>query len=156
MLGYKCVRNNLYSADLINGRIDFKTGHYSSCFFIVQHTDDREFIKKQAIQLLVAGCQDFHFFGEKQSIWRRGFDEAILLLQPNATREITAQTKGWCNLEEFVMLLHNYTSFRPLVPTDSYLLYDHEESYKEVLRRLDTVSDKVYREWLKKNKENTF
>ena len=46
---YRKLRPNLYSADLVYGKIDLKPGHGVSCFFIVQHIDDKEFIKDGSI-----------------------------------------------------------------------------------------------------------
>lgn len=48
---YDKLRSNLYGAHLIYGEIDLNPTHIISCFFIVEHTDDKEFIKKQAMQL---------------------------------------------------------------------------------------------------------
>ena len=63
MKRYKKLRPNLYSADLHYGKIDIRPGHYCSCFFIVQSTDDMEFIRDQGMQLLLAGCRHFDFSG---------------------------------------------------------------------------------------------
>lgn len=134
---YKKLRPNLYSADLFYGKIDLKPGHGFSCFFIVQHTDDKEFIKDQAIQLLLAGCRNFDFYGKMEPIWHLGFDDADILLNPNSTQETVALTSGWDTIDEFVEVLHNEISCRPFVPHDYYLIYDDEETYEDVLRRLD-------------------
>lgn len=42
---------NLYSAELFYGKIDLQVGHGFSCVFLVRHTNDKEYIKDQAMQL---------------------------------------------------------------------------------------------------------
>ena len=136
---YRKLRPNLYSADLVYGKIDLKPGHGFSCFFIVQHIDDKEFIKDQAIQLLLAGCRNFDFYGEKGPIWHLGFDDADILMNPNSTPETVALTSGWDTIDEFVEVLHNEISCRLYVSHDYYLLYDDEETYEYVLQSLEML-----------------
>ena len=137
---YKKLLPNLYSADLHYGKIELKPTHGFSCFFIIRHTDDKEFIKDQAIQLLLSGCRNFDFYGEMEPMWHICVDEADILLYPDYTSETVALTSGWDNLEEFAEALHDELSLRPFVPHDFYLLYDDEGTYKEVLGLLD-ISD---------------
>lgn len=135
---YEKLRPNLYGAHLVYGKIDLNPTHRFSCFFIVQHTDDTEFIKKQAMQLLLAGCRNFDFFGKKEPLWHLGFDDVDIMLNPNSTPENVALTSGWSTLDDFVEALDLVISVRPIVPHDTYLLYDDRAIYEEVLRRLDT------------------
>ncbi len=133
---YEKLRHNLYSADLRYGKIELKSTHGFSCFFIVEHTDSKEFIKDQALQLLLAGCRNFDFYGKMEPLWHIGFDEADILLFPDSTSETVALTSSWETLDEFVETLQDELSVRPFVPHDFYLLYDDEGIYKEVLRLL--------------------
>ena len=135
---YEKLRPNLYGAHLVFGKIDLNPTHRFSCFFIVQHTDDKEFIKKQAMQLLLAGCRNYDFFGEKEPLWHLGFDDVDIMLNPNSTPENVALTSGWSTLDDFVDALDLAISVRPIVPHDTYLLYDDRAIYEEVLKRLDT------------------
>ena len=75
-------------------------------FFIVEHTFDVEFIKDQAIQLLLVGCQEFDFYGEAGPQWHLGVDEAGTLLHPVSTPETVTWTSRWDTLEEFVDTLN--------------------------------------------------
>lgn len=133
---YEKLRHNLYSADLKYGKIELKPMHGFSCFFIVEHTDSKEFIKDQVIQLLLAGCRNFELYGKMKPLWHNGFDEADILLFPNSTSETVALTSGWDTLEEFAETLHDELSLRPFVPHDYYLLYDDSNVYKKVLESL--------------------
>ena len=142
MAMYKKLKPNLYSADLHYGKIDLcdlKPGHGFSCFFIVQNTDDRDFIKDQAIQLLLAGCRNFDFYGKMEPIWHLGFDDADIMLNPNSTPETVALTSGWSTIDEFTEVLHNEISCRTFVPHDFYLIYDDKKIYEDVLRRLESL-----------------
>lgn len=137
MQRYNKLRDNLYSTDLIYGKIELKPTYGFSCFFIVEHTLDMDFIKDQAIQLLLAGCQDFHFYGKTEANWRLGVDEVNMLLHPESTSETDVLISGWNTLEEFVDALKDVLSLRPFVPHNVYLIYDDEEKYRNVLKKLD-------------------
>ena len=126
----------MYSADLLYGKIELKPTHRFSCFFIVEHTFDAEFIKDQAMQLLLAGCQEFDFYGKAEPQWHSGVNEAGILLHPVSAPEMVALISGWSDLEEFVDTLNERLSERPFVPHDFYLIYDDEGIYRNVLKML--------------------
>lgn len=119
------------------GKIELNPTHGFSCFFIVEHIDDKEFIKDQALQLLLSGCRNFDFYGKKKDAWHFGVDEADMMLYPNMTYETVALTSGWVSIEEFVEELHYVLSQRPFLPHDYYLLYDDHEIYQNTLELLD-------------------
>ena len=137
MQRYERLRSNFYSADLVYGKIDLKNLHHFSCFFIVQHVDNKKFIKDQAIQLLLAGCRNFDFFGNKEPIWHLGVDEADILLYPDASSEDVALTSGWQTLEEFAETLDVCLSERICVPHDFFFFYDDYEIYNKTMRLLN-------------------
>ena len=133
MQRYKKLRHNLFSADLHFGKIEIKPDHYCSCFFIVQHTDDREFIKDQAIQLLLAGCRNYDFYGEKRKIWETGLEGAYRIVLPENSVENTIRLNRWDIIEDFVAALNKSISMRPIVPCDHFLLYDDMKIYEAVV-----------------------
>ena len=143
---YEKLRPNLYSADLVCGKIDLDPSHRFSCYFIVQHTDDPEFIKKQAMQLLLAGCRNFDFFGEKEILWHNGFDDVDIMLNPDSTEETVALTMSWNTIDAFVDALDVDISASPLIPHDVYLLYDDSVIYRDVLQRLERCHDGILQE----------
>ena len=98
-----------------------------------------EYIKDQAIQLLLSGCRDFYFYGEKETLWHLGFDEVDTFLFPYSTAETVAQSVGYDNLGEFVEALHDAISTRGIIPLDCYLIYDDTEIYHDVLHRLEVL-----------------
>ena len=75
----KCERlaENFYGVDMYCGKIDLTKHRASVFFFIVEHTEDEDFISKQAVQLLTVRCRDFHFFGKQEPIWHFGFDVVL-------------------------------------------------------------------------------
>ena len=137
MVRYEKLRPNFYSADLGDGKIEMKPAHNFSCFFIVQHVEDKEFIKNLAVQLLLTGCRIFQFYGEKEATWHLGVDGADILLYPDSSCENVALTMSCQTLEEFAESLDSGLSERPIVPHDYYLFYDDNEIYHETLKLLD-------------------
>ena len=139
MSNYKRLRNNLYSANLLYGKIDLKSGHTFSCFFIVQHTDDLEFLKEQILQLLLAGCQGFIFFGAKASAWRQTIAWKDRVLRSIPAAEPAVFTSEYAELDAFSAALFRDISIRSFIPHDVYLLYDDETIYEEVLKHLESL-----------------
>ena len=136
MMRYEKLRNNLYSADLVYGKIDLKRSHGFSCYFIVEHMDDEEFIRDQALQLLLSGCRDFVFYGKKEATWHLGVDEADIMLYPDMSDETLALTSSCETLEEFVDDLHHAISERPFLSHDYYLFYDDSKIYHDAIELL--------------------
>ena len=134
----KCERLTriLYGVEMHYGEIDLSKQCTNIFFFIVEHTDDKEFIQKQAVQLLSAGCRDYHFFGKQEPIWHLAFDEADIMMYPNSTSETVALTSGYESFDDFVDEIQLCIRCRYLVPTDFYLIYDDEVVYTEVKRKL--------------------
>lgn len=57
---------NTYGMNLYAGKITPNKNHSVSIFLIVEHTDDKDIIYKEALQMLVAfGKSDFHFTENK-------------------------------------------------------------------------------------------
>lgn len=134
----KCERlaENFYGVDMYCGKIDLTKHRASVFFFIVEHTEDEDFISKQAVQLLTVRCRDFHFFGKQEPIWHFGFDVADMMMYPDSTSNTVALTSGYENFDEFVDEIRECINCRYLVPTDVYLVYDDKEVYHKVLRKL--------------------
>ena len=65
MRKFERLSNVFFGVELFNGEIDLSKHCERIIFFIVEHTTDAEYLKKQAMQLLVAGCRDFHFLEQK-------------------------------------------------------------------------------------------
>lgn len=145
MQRYNKLENNLYSAELLYGKIELKPTHRFSCFLIVEHTFDVDFIKDQAIQLFLAGCQSFDFYGKAEPNWHLGVDEANILLHSKSNPETDVLTSGWSILEEFADALNSVLSLRTFVPHDVYLIYDDEEIYKNVMKRLGIPVEEFFK-----------
>ena len=144
---YRKLSNNFYSLDLHTGKTNFKPGHEIQCFFLVEHPCSEEFIREQALQLLMTPCRNFDFYGAYSKRWDIGFDLADVMLHPNENDWDIALTSQWDDFDEFVDALQLAISCRQIVPCDIYLIYDDVPLYRRVLDRL-----KVYNE--QKNGEN--
>ena len=95
MQRYEKLNPNFYGAEMFYGKIDLKLPHLFSCFFIVEHTTDKTYIKDQVMQLLLTGCRDFDFYGAAEPVWQLCADEVANMLYPNPTEETTILTSGW-------------------------------------------------------------
>ena len=136
MLRYEKIRPNLYGLDMLYGKIDLKPTHGFSCFFIVEHIEDNDFIKRQAMQFLLAGCRDFNLYGKTEYIWRVCVADVNLLLNQNAASETMTLISCWNTLEEFVDVLGAAIAVRSFIPHDYYIIYDDKDIYKEALKML--------------------
>ena len=121
---------------MFNGEIDLSKHRERIFFFIVEHTTDKKFIEKQAMQLLVAGCRDFHFFGAKEPLWHLTFDEVDIMMYPNSTSENVALTSNYITFDDFVDEIKLCINCRYFLPTDIYLVYDDKSLYQNVLQAL--------------------
>lgn len=131
-LNFRCL-------DLYTGVIRYQEGHNFCCFFIVNYMDDAEYIKKHALELLVAGCRDFHFYGKHAQLWENIFDSVDIYR--TSDEDDWAMTCGGSSIENFVDELSLAIHTRPIVPFDIYLIYDDAIAKNEILALLEQ-SDK--------------
>lgn len=129
----------LTGADLFYGKIDLKLTHNSSCFFIVNHTAETEFIKKTAMDFILSGCKDFHFFGTYKNPWLHAFNTMNSFVFPASAYETAARISVYDSIEAFSKVLHCRISARSFIPHDSFLIYHDEELYRSVLSLLGIV-----------------
>ena len=126
------LRPNLYGCELYYGKIDMNKTHAKACFFLVNHKADTEFIKKQALQFIVAGCKRYDFFGKYSEEWHLAFDLADISVNPDSDEETVAITVSHQTIEDFVDTLNEWLSCRGIVPYDFYLIYDDVDLYNQV------------------------
>ena len=134
MLPTESLALNFWGLDLCRGIMDLSKNHGAYCFLIVEHKHDLDFIRKQALSLIVAGCRNLSFYGKEQETWHFETDRADIQMYPDS--ETVALTSGFDNLDEFVHELKTIISARPIVPFSTFLIYDDREIYSEVLKRL--------------------
>ena len=136
MRKFERLSNIFFGVEMISGEIDLSKHRERIFFFIVEHTTDKEFIEKQAMQLLVAGCRDFHFFGAREPLWHLAFDEVDVMMYPNSTPENVALTSNYITFDDFVDEIKLCINCRYFLPTDIYLVYDDKSIYQKVLQAL--------------------
>ena len=127
------LSSNLWGLDIERGVMKIKNGTIT-CFMIVEHPHDLDFIRKTALSLVVAGCNNFIFYGQQESIWHLETDLADIKVHPNSER--VALTSSCKTLDDFIEEIGLDIDLRPLVPNYNYLIYDDEGIYREILRRL--------------------
>ena len=127
------LSSNLWGLDIERGVMNIKSGTIT-CFMIVEHTNDLDFIRKTVLSLIVAGCNNFIFYGQQEPIWHIETDLADIKVHP-ASNEV-ALTSSCKTLDDFIEEIELDINLRSLVPNYNYLIYDDEEIYREILRRL--------------------
>lgn len=121
---------NTYGINLYTDKITPNNNHFTSVFLIVENTDNKEIIYKEALQMLVAfGKSDFHFYGKQEPLWHLVFDE--IDAQINVENDFS-NTIGYETLEEFVDELQDERHMHTIIPSDYYLIYDDEKIYNKV------------------------
>ena len=124
--------------DLHYGKTMLKPYRQFHCFFIVEHSCNKDFMHQQALQLLMSQCCNFEFHGACCREWELAFDEMDIMIHPNEEDEI-AITNSWEDIDDFVETLELTLSLRPIVPFDVYLIYDDEAKYQMVIKKLEEI-----------------
>lgn len=131
MSRYKKIMNRFYSAPLLYGKTNLKPYMRFQCYFITEHVWDPEYIRQQAMQLLMSQCFGFYFFGAHSREWTQEFHALKSVIYPDADERCFLGQ--WDHINDFVNVLHKNLSCRPFVPSDIYLIYDDAELYQNVL-----------------------
>jgi len=133
------LSNQFYGANILYGKIDLTPKHTWSFYYVVNNTSDEEFIEKEALKIVLLAnefSREFHFYGKQAQRWETSFDLADITIRPDATEQEIALTMVYDDLEEFVDVLQEEISARYFVPHDTYLIYDDENIYKQILSKL--------------------
>lgn len=128
------LKYNIFGAKLHYGRISPPAGHIAEMFYITEHTDDHDFIEKDALQMLMqTGFSRFHFYGKKKGAWCSAFNAVSRKL--NAV-ESTSPLCVYEDISEFAAELEKAKYIKSFVPCDYYLIYDDQAVYEEIKKKL--------------------
>ena len=89
------MTNKIEVVDLRTGHITLRPNARTICYFIVENITERDKIKKTAMELLLSGCREFHFYGKQEPLWHLLFDEVDIMINPDSTTEDVALTAGY-------------------------------------------------------------
>lgn len=128
---------SFHSVDLYIGNVTVPPTHTFSCFFIVEHIYNNDYIEKIAKKLLVSDCRHFEFWGAQGQHWENVFDTMDMLIHPKFDKDSIALTTAWQKVSDLVESLDLQMSLRSIVPHDVYVFYDDERLYEDVLRQSD-------------------
>ena len=94
------LRDNLYGAELLTGSITPVKEHIAQIFYIVNNTDNSEFIENEALQMITQfGKTEYHFCGRHSELWQRIFnDTALKFIRQTAKRSLPVSMKARRNL----------------------------------------------------------
>ena len=124
---------NVIGLDLKYGRMDLTSGHTVSCWLIAEHTGDRDYIGRRALELRMTGCRTFHVCGRHASLWRAVLWETGMLFGSGSKPDPVG---AYHDLNSFADTLRAAMDKQTPVPEDIFLLYDDPDIYREVVRRL--------------------
>lgn len=128
---FQIIDHNIYGVDLFTGRITPSNSHCAELFYIVDTTNNEEFIKREALQMLLQfGQTNYFFYGKQSKLWHLIFDETDIML--NSNKETVANTIDCSTLDELIDELKNRKHLRNIVNCDYYLIYDNEETFEFV------------------------
>ena len=137
--------SNLYVVEMLYGKIDIPKEKNVNVFIIAEHVDDKEYIRKQAMDLLVAGYRHFSFYGEKSDIWSTIFMDVFSLLFSNAINKKCEENivSVICDeLLEFAEELFDTIMGRVFVPCVNLLVYDDEMVSRQVCSQVEWLKQK--------------
>ena len=126
------LRDNLYSAELLTGSITPVKEHIALIFYIVNNTDNGEFVENEALQIITQfGKTEYHFCGRHSELWQRIFDDTAFKIYPTDSEKVITRT--YENTEKFADELREALQEKYFVPTDFYLIYDDEDMYRQIV-----------------------
>lgn len=143
MRATEILYSTLYGVEMKYGKVDIPKGNMFNCFVIVEHTSDKDYIESQAMELLLAGCREFLFYGEHCEIWHEIFKCMYVRLCADSTMEkyeggiVTVSCK---DIHELAERLFDTISCKTFIPCVNLLIYDDKLIYEQTCRDL---------EWLK-------
>lgn len=128
---FQIIDHNIFGVDLFTGRIAPSNSHCAELFYIVDVTNNEEFIKREALQMLLQfGQTNYFFYGKQRKLWHLVFDETDIML--NSNKETVANTIDCSTLDELIDELKDRKHLRNIVNCDYYLIYDNEEIFEFV------------------------
>lgn len=110
------LRDNLYGVDLLTGSITPVKEHIALIFYIVNNTDNGEFVENEALQMITQfGKTEYHFCGRHSELWQRIFNDTALKIYPTDSEKVI--TRKYESTEKFADELRRHCRknilFRP-------------------------------------------
>ena len=117
---------------MLTGSITPVKEHIAQIFYIVNNTDNSEFIENEALLMITQfGKTEYHFCGRHSELWQRIFNDTALKIYPTDSEKVI--TRKHESTEKFADELSLALQEKYFVPTDFYLIYDDEEMYRQVV-----------------------
>ena len=94
------LRDNLYGVKLLTGSITPVKEHIALIFYIVNNTDNGEFVENEALQMITQfGKTEYHFCGRHSELWQRIFNDTALKIYPTDSEKVI--TRKYESTEKF-------------------------------------------------------
>ncbi len=132
---YERLNNRLIGLNLLYGKVSINATHNSILFYIVEHTEDVQFIRKEAMQIASqTGIDEVYLYGEKESLWHQIFDETDIQIKGES--EDILLTCSYITIDDLINELIEVSTTYTFVPLDCYLIYDDRNIYEDIKKRL--------------------
>ncbi len=121
--------------NLISETLERSSSNPMVCYFIVNKSHDKEFIKKIALEFMEEGTW-YHFYGKYEPDWHWIFDNTFIEKHPDFTDETIIMTLGYQDIEEFADDVYCTLKYQCASSTDVFVFYDDVaelEKMKELL-----------------------
>lgn len=141
------LANHLYCINILHEKIELIPSHNWSFYYIVNHATNNQFINNhttETVLLLNKQSCEFHFYGTLAKKWENYFDLADITLHPDATESEIALTMVHNDFDELIDYLLEELNTRFFVPHDTYLIYDDENIYKQIMQAIKKSQQKIH------------
>ncbi len=119
----------LHSSAMMHGGFAWNRKARFYSFVIVEHTSDKEYIKRTVMEMLSQGACGFYFFGEYCDDWEASVNEFA------TEQDITIKV---CEYEiDFAQAMFDCFSVDEEPACEIALIYDEEKAYRWVMRKLE-------------------
>lgn len=128
------LANNLYAASLDCGEISIAAGYTYSFYLVFANTYNEDYMRKQALQLVMSGCENINIYGTFHNKWCSILEMTTQRIMRISNQRNTLRIKAWDSIADFSMALYNEQQTRSFVPHIIYLIYDDYVLCQEILK----------------------
>ena len=136
MKDFERLSNCFFCVNLYEGSITMKKGYNVIGLFIVEHPTESGWLAKQTVQFLTAGFYGGIFYGKQAETWQNGFIAQWSKMRAGSMLPEQLPIAVYSDLNSFADKLRAAIRERPIIPCHTYLFYDDDDIYQQVLGRL--------------------
>ena len=127
----------LFCMHVKQGQPELRQGHKASCFLIVEHLDNEDFIRLKSLAMMMSGCDRFRLYGKQEPLWYRLMDYTEWELYKDGPDEPSKMIVGYDDPDGFAEELARNICIREFTLRDTFLMYDDPAAYRDMIGRLE-------------------